>query len=84
MSELSDPENLLRELLGDAASVSAGKLNDDGKPGKCPICREKLAADTAHAPFCSARCKTIDLAKWADGDYKISRPIEEADLDQDD
>jgi endogenous inhibitor of DNA gyrase (YacG/DUF329 family) len=41
-----------------------------------------VTGDVKSYPFCSDRCRTIDLAKWIDGKYMISRPIEEADLDQ--
>jgi endogenous inhibitor of DNA gyrase (YacG/DUF329 family) len=35
-------------------------------------------------PFCSPRCKTIDLGKWLGGDYTVSRPLEPEDwLDAD-
>lgn len=27
--------------------------------------------DNPWAPFCSGRCKTIDLARWLDGDYRL-------------
>ena len=26
-------------------------------------------------PFCSDRCRLIDLGKWASGEYRISSPI---------
>lgn len=26
-------------------------------------------------PFCSERCKLADLGRWADGTYKVSRPL---------
>jgi endogenous inhibitor of DNA gyrase (YacG/DUF329 family) len=26
-------------------------------------------------PFCSDRCRTIDLGKWASGGYRISSPV---------
>jgi uncharacterized protein len=26
-------------------------------------------------PFCSDRCRVIDLGKWASGGYRISSPI---------
>jgi len=35
-----------------------------------------------HFPFCSARCRRADLAKWFNGDFVISRPVEESDLDE--
>jgi endogenous inhibitor of DNA gyrase (YacG/DUF329 family) len=37
----------------------------------------------AGVPFCSDRCRTIDLGKWASGDYKISSPILDPDLLED-
>ncbi|MFK7789115.1 MAG: DNA gyrase inhibitor YacG [Phycisphaeraceae bacterium] len=48
----------------------------------CPICRKSISSDSEHAPFCSARCKTIDLGRWADESYKITRPIEHRDLEE--
>jgi uncharacterized protein len=43
---------------------------------KCPIC--KKAADTAGEfyPFCSERCKIIDLGNWASEKYVISTPVQ--------
>jgi endogenous inhibitor of DNA gyrase (YacG/DUF329 family) len=37
--------------------------------GKCPLCGRP--SDAAHRPFCSARCKTIDLGRWLREDYRI-------------
>ena len=31
-------------------------------------------------PFCSERCKLIDLGKWLNGGYRISIPLPNADL----
>lgn len=50
----------------------------------CPICRKTVAKNEDCFPFCSPRCRTIDLGKWADGSYVITRRIEENDLDQSD
>ncbi len=33
-------------------------------------------------PFCSERCRLIDLGRWFDEDFKFSRAVHEADLDQ--
>ena len=30
-------------------------------------------------PFCSKRCKSIDLGKWLNEEYRISTPLPEAD-----
>jgi endogenous inhibitor of DNA gyrase (YacG/DUF329 family) len=54
------------------------------RPSRCPICRRELPvldADAPHRPFCSPRCQSIDLGSWLGGNYRISRQIEEEDLD---
>ncbi|MDA0340063.1 MAG: DNA gyrase inhibitor YacG [Proteobacteria bacterium] len=45
-----------------------------GNGGGCAICGKPV--DQAHRPFCSGRCKTIDLGRWLDGDYRL--PSEDA------
>jgi uncharacterized protein len=42
---------------------------------RCPICRNAVPVDAPDAPFCSDRCRLIDLGKWASGEYRISSPI---------
>ncbi|QDU70963.1 DNA gyrase inhibitor YacG [Mucisphaera calidilacus] len=49
--------------------------------GKCAICREPIPDERVDM-FCSDRCRTIDLGKWLDGSYTISRPIEQRDLEE--
>ena len=43
--------------------------------GRCPICGKVFEtpspADWPGFPFCSDRCKLIDLGRWIDGDYGI-------------
>ncbi len=50
---------------------------------RCPICRKEVSLDSPDAPFCSDRCRTIDLGKWASGDYRITSPILDPDLLED-
>jgi len=45
------------------------------KPLHCPICKKPVPLDHPEVPFCSERCRTIDLGKWASGDYKIASAI---------
>jgi uncharacterized protein len=41
----------------------------------CALCRQK-PVDPAFTPFCSERCRLLDLARWIDGDYRIrSEPV---------
>jgi uncharacterized protein len=42
---------------------------------RCPICKKAVKNDDADFPFCSERCRTIDLGKWASGAYVISSPV---------
>jgi len=40
--------------------------------GKCPICRKEAPwQDNPYRPFCSARCRTLDLGAWASDTYRI-------------
>ena len=50
---------------------------------RCPTCKAPVAVDSEDSPFCSERCRVIDLGKWASGDYKISSPILDPDLLED-
>jgi endogenous inhibitor of DNA gyrase (YacG/DUF329 family) len=45
----------------------------------CPICKKIVSRKGEYFPFCSGRCKTVDLGAWAAEDYVISRPVTEAD-----
>lgn len=36
----------------------------------CPICR-KPVEDVPTAPFCSKRCKLLDLGAWMDENYRV-------------
>ncbi len=39
---------------------------------KCPICQtETFWANNSTRPFCSQRCRVIDLGAWAEGTYRI-------------
>jgi hypothetical protein len=42
---------------------------------RCPTCSELVRFNDADFPFCSDRCRKIDLGKWASGVYKISSPV---------
>lgn len=39
----------------------------------CPTCKKSLhySPSNPHRPFCSERCKLIDLGEWADGGRAI-------------
>ena len=51
---------------------------------KCPICSRSVAMDDEYMPFCSDRCRLIDLGNWATEKYVISTPVTQADEMEDD
>ncbi|HEX4999602.1 MAG TPA: DNA gyrase inhibitor YacG [Terriglobia bacterium] len=57
---------------------------------KCPSCQREIeasvpdagnAAGNAFRPFCSRRCKLIDLGRWIKGEYRVEgrEPVAEED-----
>ena len=49
----------------------------------CPVCRKP--ANARHQPFCSSRCRDVDLGRWLKGGYSIptdERPPEEQGADE--
>ena len=46
---------------------------------RCPICKKTVKSGDSEFPFCSGRCRTIDLGKWASGAYVIPSPVTDAD-----
>ena len=49
----------------------------------CPQCGRNAVWDTANhfRPFCSERCRLIDLGAWANEDYRV--PVKQSDEDFD-
>ena len=47
----------------------------------CPTCRKEVdyrqRARNPYFPFCSERCKLIDMGKWLEGKHKIEEPLTE-------
>lgn len=44
----------------------------------CPICKNTTTwEENPWRPFCSERCKLIDLGKWVSDEYKIPIKSEE-------
>lgn len=45
----------------------------------CPVCKNITTwEENPFRPFCSERCKLIDLGAWASDEYRIpGKPIEE-------
>jgi hypothetical protein len=41
---------------------------------KCPICKKEVVLGDPEVPFCSERCRLVDLGNWATGKYVIPGP----------
>lgn len=48
---------------------------------RCPGCRKIVLRSEPEFPFCSERCRLIDLGKWASGGYVISTPLNDPEID---
>jgi endogenous inhibitor of DNA gyrase (YacG/DUF329 family) len=62
-------------------------LNSQGKKQTvvaCPQCGKEVvwSVESLYRPFCSERCKMIDLGQWANESYRV--PEDEPPLDQGD
>jgi len=58
--------------LSEFGSGQAEKIS-----GQCPVCGRRTNPD--FLPFCSKRCRLIDLGNWLGGGYRLARPVDEAD-----
>ena len=45
----------------------------------CPICKKPVPAPVEKSPsafpFCSERCRQVDLLRWSKGQYAIVEPL---------
>ncbi len=47
-----------------------------GAASKCPTCSKAGPwSDGDWFPFCSERCKLVDLGRWLGEEYRISEPL---------
>jgi uncharacterized protein len=46
---------------------------------RCPTCKAIVLKSQSEFPFCSERCRLIDLGKWASGAYVVSSSIRPGD-----
>ena len=57
------------------------------RPLECPICRKPVLppveASPSWFPFCSERCRQVDLLRWGKGKYAIVEPLRPEDVEND-
>jgi len=76
------------EITGGAAPAETGRERSGEHPGatcrcmKCPICKKEVSLNSPESPFCSERCRLIDLGNWANGKYSL--PAEETSTEETD
>lgn len=47
---------------------------------RCPICKKPADSEThPQFPFCSERCRVLDLGNWASERYVVSEPAMDED-----
>ncbi|TAK48470.1 MAG: DNA gyrase inhibitor YacG [Xanthobacteraceae bacterium] len=56
-------------------------MADKADKAKCPICGKPTVAEWR--PFCSDRCRKVDLNRWLTGVYTIPGDDGDADSDSD-
>ncbi|MBN1442091.1 MAG: DNA gyrase inhibitor YacG [Planctomycetes bacterium] len=44
---------------------------------RCPSCKRPVGAESPSFPFCSERCRWVDLAHWLEGTYRIEAALSE-------
>lgn len=44
---------------------------------RCRTCGKPVASDAPSFPFCSDRCRLVDLNKWFKGEFSLSRPLDQ-------
>ena len=50
---------------------------------RCPICREPVTWEgNPDRPFCSERCRLVDLGAWASERYRVPGEAAEPDADE--
>jgi endogenous inhibitor of DNA gyrase (YacG/DUF329 family) len=59
-------------------------LRYDEAMSQCSICRRPVAPRTENKafPFCSPRCKTIDLGQWVAEKYRVSEDADGVSIDE--
>ena len=54
-------------------------------PTTCPTCKRTLPPPSEPrsptAPFCSERCRVIDLGSWLQESYRVTAALADEDLD---
>lgn len=58
-------------MTTDAVNSDAGGPSDARSRRPCPTCGGEAASDGRDRPFCSRRCRLIDLGRWFNEEYAV-------------
>lgn len=51
----------------------------------CPTCRKPVTyqkkEEVPYRPFCSRRCKLVDIGKWLNEEYRVSEELSDPPVD---
>lgn len=66
-------------------SMNTPTQTDAARIVRCPTCEgpSRYAADNPWRPFCSERCKNMDLGAWASENYRVAAapPLEDEETE---
>jgi len=82
--EMSHVDEHSRRLRMSAPDALADRLTalanaDEAQSAPCPICGKAVDDESPTFPFCSPRCRLVDLGRWFTGRYGTTRPLSEED-----
>jgi len=63
---------------GEQKEVASG-AGSSGRDHSCRTCGKSVKTTEATFPFCSDRCRLVDLGKWFNESYRVTRRIDEVD-----
>ena len=57
----------------------ANGAGSSGRNLSCRVCGKSVQTTEPTFPFCSARCRLVDLGKWFNESYRTTRRIDDVD-----
>jgi len=73
MGGWSERREVLAECLESLSDVEAGA---PPRQSPCPVCSAAVPEQSPNFPFCSTRCRQVDLGRWLDGRHTLTRDID--------
>ena len=49
---------------------------------RCPICNAEVPRNSRSLPFCSPRCRNIDLGRWLNEEYTLTDPHDDEEEEE--